>query len=84
MPDGDGGTAAVFISSKFGNINNITVNNNLLTGNASYTLYSEAASGQRSAALLSPTTISNVACMATSPLWATTRSTPAMSCGMRA
>ena len=46
MPDGDGGTAAVFISSKSGNINNkITVNNNLLTGNASYTLYSEAASG---------------------------------------
>lgn len=41
MPTPDGGTAAVFISAKFSSLSNIKVHNNLLMGNASYTLYSE-------------------------------------------
>ena len=38
-----GGTAAVFISAQFGNIDDVTVSNNLLYGGASYTVYVEEA-----------------------------------------
>jgi hypothetical protein len=41
MPEGDGGTAAVFIKTEFGNIDDVTVSNNLMYGNASYTIYVE-------------------------------------------
>ena len=41
MPDPGGGTAAVFIKTEFGSINNVTVRNNLMTGDASYTMYVE-------------------------------------------
>ena len=40
-----GGTAAVFISAQFGNINDVTVSNNLLYGGASYTVYVEETRG---------------------------------------
>ena len=45
MPEGDGGTAAIFISAQTGNINDVTVSNNLLYGNASYTIYVEETRG---------------------------------------
>ena len=40
-----GGTAAVFITAQFGNINDVTVSNNLLYGDPSYTVYVEETRG---------------------------------------
>lgn len=45
MPSPDGGTACVFIATRFGNINDVTVNNNVLRGKPSYTVYSEETQG---------------------------------------
>jgi hypothetical protein len=42
MPTGSGGTAAVFIKTEFGSIDNIQVRNNLMTGDPSYTVYVES------------------------------------------
>lgn len=41
MPTNNGGTAAVFIKTEFGSIDNVTVRNNLMTGDPSYTVYVE-------------------------------------------
>ncbi len=85
MPDGDGGTAAVFIKTEFGAINNVMVRNNLMTGDPSYTMYVEdSGSGNDHQRCWSRTTISNAACMATSLCRATTRSSATMSNGKRA
>ena len=46
MPPQNGGTAAVFLAAQQGNISNVTVNNNLLAGEASYTLYAVEGNGQ--------------------------------------
>ena len=45
MPADEGGTAAVFIAAKNANIDNIMVSNNLMMGQVSYMVYSEADSG---------------------------------------
>ena len=42
MPTGDGGTAAVFIKTEFGAIDDVTVSNNLMYGDPSYTIYVES------------------------------------------
>ncbi len=42
MPTGSGGTAAVFIKTEFGSIDNVQVRNNLMTGDPSYTVYVES------------------------------------------
>ena len=41
MPTGAGGTAAVFIKTEFGPIDDVQVKNNLMTGDPSYTVYVE-------------------------------------------
>jgi len=42
MPTGSGGTAAVFIKTEFGAIDNVQVKNNLMTGDPSFTVYVES------------------------------------------
>jgi hypothetical protein len=42
MPTGSGGTAAVFIKTEFGAIDNVQVRNNLMTGDPSFTVYVES------------------------------------------
>jgi hypothetical protein len=48
MPVPSGGTAAVFMTTQQGDITNVTVTNNLLMGDASFTLYAIEEGGQMS------------------------------------